>query len=190
MALALTLLAGGGLALHSFWNMLRVDLGVRVDHILTFYLPVPDNHLASADQIVAFYQQLEERVAALPGVSSVSVSEGLPVQGVFFTMRFSVEGKPVDDPAQLPDVDFNMVTPGYFRAFGVQIDRGRALENSDRTTGVRVAVVNEMFVKKYFARSRSADAAADVSGNGPGRGQTRRACAVANRRRVPRHPQS
>ncbi len=150
MALALTLLAGGGLALHSFWNLLRVDLGVRIDHILTFYVPVPDNHLASADRIVAFYQQLEERVAALPGVSAVSVSEGLPVQGVFFTMPFFLEGKSVDDPAQLPQVDFNMVTPGYFKAFGVQVDRGRALEASDRSTAVHVAVVNEMFVKKYL----------------------------------------
>jgi putative ABC transport system permease protein len=151
MALALTLLAGGGLALHSFWNLLRVDLGVRVDHILTFYVPMPDKRLDGADQIAAFYRQLEERVGALPGVSSVSVSEGLPVQGVFFTMPFSLEGKPVDDPAGLPQVDFNMFSPGYFQAFGVQIDRGRAFEASDRAGGVRVAVVNEMFVKKYLA---------------------------------------
>ncbi len=150
MALALTLLAGGGLALHSFWNMLHGNLGVRVDHILTLYLPLPDHQLAGADQIDAFYQQLEERVGALPGVSSVAVTEGLPVQGVFFTAPFSVEGKPVDDPAQRPQVDFNMVSPGYFTAFGVQIDRGRAFEDSDRNGGARVAVVNEMFVKKYL----------------------------------------
>ena len=54
-ALALSLLAGGGLAIHSLWNVAHVDLGFRTDHILTFQLPVPRGHLTDRQQIVAFY---------------------------------------------------------------------------------------------------------------------------------------
>ncbi|HEY0701550.1 MAG TPA: ABC transporter permease [Candidatus Acidoferrales bacterium] len=148
MALALTLLAGGGLALHSLWNIAHRELGVRIDHLLTFYIPVPAGQMNDADRSRALYRQIEDRVAALPGVTAVGISEGLPVQGAFFTMGIVVEGKSSDDRTQ---VDFNMVNPGYFHAFGVQLDRGRALEKSDVANGLRVAVVNETFAKKNLA---------------------------------------
>src|SRR5271156_497454 len=57
-ALALSLLAGGGLAIHSLWNVAHVDLGFHTDHLLTFFLPVPDGRLAQSAQINAFYRQL------------------------------------------------------------------------------------------------------------------------------------
>jgi putative ABC transport system permease protein len=149
-ALALSLLAGGGLAIHSLWNVAHVDLGFRSDHLLTFFLPVPDGRLAQSAQINAFYRQLIEKIQALPGVSSASVSEGLPLQGTNFGMPFQIAGKLVDDPSKRPGAGFNMVTPGYFQTIGIQIDRGRAITEQDIAGGVPVAVVNETFVKKYF----------------------------------------
>ncbi len=149
-ALALSLLAGGGLAIHSLWNVAHVDLGFRSDHLLTFSLPVPSGRLTDPKQITAFYRQLLERVQALPGVSSVSASEGMPLQGVNFGMPFVIEGKPVNDPSQRPGAGFNMVTPDYFRTFGIRIDRGRPLNEQDTAGNVPVAVVNEEFAKKFF----------------------------------------
>ncbi|HKS68755.1 MAG TPA: ABC transporter permease [Candidatus Acidoferrales bacterium] len=149
-ALALSLLAGGGLAIHSLWNVAHVDLGFRSDHILTFYLPIPDGRLKDPKQITAFYRQLIERVQALPGVSSVSASEGMPLQGVNFGMPFVIEGHPVNDPSQRPGAGFNMVTPEYFKTFGIRMDRGRPLTDQDIAGSLPVAVVNENFAKKYF----------------------------------------
>jgi putative ABC transport system permease protein len=149
-ALALSLLAGGGLAIHSLWNVAHVDLGFRSDHLLTFFLPVPDGRLTDSKQITAFYRQLLERIDALPGVSSASASEGMPLQGVNFGMPFVIEGKPVNDPSQRPGAGFNMVTPQYFQTFGIRIDRGRALNDQDIAGSVPVAVVNETFAKKFF----------------------------------------
>ena len=60
--LALSLLAGAGLAIRSFWNLARVDLGVRTDHILSFNLPVPSTRFSDSQQIVTFYRQLLEKV--------------------------------------------------------------------------------------------------------------------------------
>ncbi|HTU35899.1 MAG TPA: ABC transporter permease [Candidatus Acidoferrum sp.] len=151
-ALALSLLAGGGLAIHSLWNVAHVDLGFRSDHLLTFGLPVPDGRLKDANQITAFYRQLLDRIQAVPGVSSVSASEGMPLQGTNFGMPFVIEGRPVSDPSQRPGAGFNMVTPQYYRTFGIRIDQGRAFTDQDVAGSVPVAIVNESFAKKFFPK--------------------------------------
>jgi|HubBroStandDraft_5_1064220.scaffolds.fasta_scaffold21668_1 putative ABC transport system permease protein len=149
-ALALSLLTGGGLAIHSLWNVAHVNLGFKSDHLLTFFLPVPDGHLKDPAQIVSFYQELHDRVVALPGVTSMSISEGMPMQGTNFGMPFTIEGHDVSDPSKRPGAGFNMVMPGFFDTFGIQIVKGRPITEQDRAGGMQVAVVNEAFAKKYF----------------------------------------
>jgi len=149
-ALALTLLAGAGLAIHSFWNLSKVDLGVRADHVLTFNLPVPQAKLTESGQMVNFYRQLLERVESLPGVSRAEVATGMPLQGPGFGMPFTISGKPVSDPSTRPGAGFAMVTPGYFQTFGIQMVKGRGFTEQDIAGRVRVAVVNEALVRKYF----------------------------------------
>src|SRR5271155_3704753 len=101
--LALALLAGAGLAIHSFWNLTRVDLGIRTDHILTFGLPVPDSRPKEPEKIVAYYRQILAGIAAVPGVSHASAMTGMPLQGTYFGMQFTIAGKPAfTDPSQRP----------------------------------------------------------------------------------------
>jgi putative ABC transport system permease protein len=149
--LALSLLAGAGLAIHSFLNLLRVDLGLRTDHVLTFYLPVPDSRPKDPEKIIAYYKQILSSVSAVPGVTSVSAMTGLPLFGAGFGMPFTIAGKPAfNDPSMRPNTGFGMVTPDFFKVFGVRIVNGRAFTDQDRASSVKVAVVNEDFVKKYF----------------------------------------
>ena len=150
-ALALSLLAGGGLAIHSLWNVAHVELGFRSDHLLTFDLPVVEGRLKDATQITTFYRQLLEKIEALPGVTSVSASEGGPLQGVRFGMPFQVAGKEVSDIAERPVAGFNMVTPEYFKVFGIRMTEGRAFTDQDLPGGVPVAVVNQNFAEKFLA---------------------------------------
>jgi putative ABC transport system permease protein len=150
-ALALSLLAGGGLAIHSLWNLAHVDLGFRSDHLLTFDLPVAKGRLQDPVQITTFYRQLLEKIQALPGVVSASASEGMPLQGVNFGMAFQIAGKEVTDMSQRPGAGFNMVTPDYFKVFGMRMIKGRAFTDQDLAGGLQVAVVNENFAKKFFA---------------------------------------
>jgi putative ABC transport system permease protein len=150
-ALALSLLTGGGLAIHSLWNVAHVDLGFKSDHLLTFFLPVPDEHLKDSTQIVNFYNQLHDRVTALPGVVSMSISEGMPLQGTNFGMPFTIEGHDFADPSKRPGAGFNMVTPGFFDTFGIRMMKGRPINEQDRAGSVQVAVVNEVFAKKFFS---------------------------------------
>jgi putative ABC transport system permease protein len=150
-ALALTLLAGAGLALHSFWKLTHADLGFRPDHILTSYLPIPAGRFSGPAQLTSFYRQLLERVSAQPGISAAAVSTGAPVVGPDDGMPFSIAGQPVANPAARPEAGFAMVTPDYFRTFAIRITQGRGFTEQDIAGGLPVAVVNETFVKKYLS---------------------------------------
>jgi putative ABC transport system permease protein len=150
-ALALTLLTGAGLAIHSFWNLTQVDLGTSTFHIQTFFLPVPDARPKDPTQIANYYQQMLSRIRAVPGVLNVSASTGLPLEGAGFGMPFTIQGAPdITDPSQRPGAAFGMVTPDYFKTFSIQVLRGRSFTDQDKAGSVRVAMVSESFVKKYF----------------------------------------
>ncbi|HMG19180.1 MAG TPA: ABC transporter permease, partial [Gemmatimonadales bacterium] len=149
-ALAVTLLAGAGLMILSFWNRTRVDLGIRTDHILTFGLPVNNERFSSAAEIDGFYRQLLERLQAVPGVAEASVSSGLPLLGLGVPRAFSVVGQPEDQRSLRPSVGVRMVTPEFFETFGIRMVQGRALTDRDGMRAQRVAVVNERFVRLFL----------------------------------------
>src|SRR6266700_1877255 len=98
-ALALTLLAGGGLALRSFWNLTRVDLGIRTDHVLTFYLPVPRGRFKEAERISPYYRQLLEQIESVPGVEQATATTGMPLRGTGFGTAFRIAGAQPGDPS-------------------------------------------------------------------------------------------
>ena len=150
-ALALTLLAGAGLVIHSFWKLTRTDLGFRQDHLLTFSLPIPVERFTQPEQITAFYRQVLERITALPGITSTAASTGAPIVGTNWGMAFSVAGQPAVDPSSRPSAGFTMVTPEYFRTFGIAIVKGRSFTEQDVAGGLPVAIVNETFARKYLS---------------------------------------
>jgi putative ABC transport system permease protein len=150
-ALALTMLAGGGLALRSFWNLTRVDLGVRVERALTFSLPVPESRFSDAQQVNAYYRRLLDKIKAVPGVEIATVSVGMPLRGPAFGMPFTIAGRPVVDPSARPGAGFQMITPEYFETFGMRVIKGRGFGELDREGSLRVAMVNESFVNRYFS---------------------------------------
>jgi putative ABC transport system permease protein len=149
-ALALTLLAGAGLVIHSFWKLTRVDLGFRRDHVLTFNLPVPIDRFTTSTQIINFYRQVLDQIKSVPGINSVTVATGMPIVGTNFGMPFSITGQRVADPSSRQGAAFTMVTPEYFQTFGINISQGRAFTEQDIAGAVPVAIVNGAFVKKYL----------------------------------------
>jgi len=151
-ALALALLTGAGLAIHSFWNLTQVDLGASTTNIQTFSLPVPDSRPKDPAQINAYYQQMIASIKAVPGVLDAAVSTGLPLEGSNFGMPFTIAGQPeFGDPSQRPGAGFDMVTPDYFKTYSIPVLRGRAFTDQDTAATTRVAMVNKKFADKFFA---------------------------------------
>jgi putative ABC transport system permease protein len=150
-ALALSLLAGAGLAIHSFLNLLRVDLGLHTDHVLTFYLPVPDSRPKDAAKINAYYKQILSAIDAVPGVTHATAMTGMPMYGAGFGMPFTLAGgQSYADPSQRPGSGFGMVTPDYFQTFGISLIKGRSFTDQDNDASVKVAMVNQDFVSKFL----------------------------------------
>jgi putative ABC transport system permease protein len=150
-ALALTLLAGGGLAIHSIFKLASIDPGFRTERLLTFSLPVPPGRLKGTDEINTFYRELIDRVRVLPGVQFASVSTSMPVQEFgFAVMKFGVVGQPASAASKLSEADLNVVSPGYLDTFGIPLKRGRGLTEQDREGSLPVAIVNEAFVRRYL----------------------------------------
>ena len=151
-ALALALLTGAGLAIHSFWNLTQVDLGTNTINIQTFSLPIPDARPKDPALINSYIQQMIASIKAVPGVLDAAVSTGLPLQGTNFGMPFTIAGQPeFADPSQRPGAGFDMVTPEYFKTYSIPVLRGRAFSDQDTAATVRVAMVNKKFADKYFA---------------------------------------
>lgn len=149
-ALALTLLAGAGLAMHSFLNLARADLGIRSDHLLTFGLTSPKADPVQAAHLISFYQQVLDKIATLPGVVQAEAATGIPLRGGGFGMPFSLSGQTID-PSARPGAGFQMVTPSYFETLGIQIIKGRRFTEQDSGSAPRVAIVNETFVNRFLS---------------------------------------
>ncbi len=148
-SLALTLLATGGLALRGFWNLNRIDLGIQTDNVLTFRLPVPDRRLDGPDQIRSYYGQMLEKIKTLPGVTNAALTTGIPGRSTGNGTRFTIVGQPVNPQARLA-TGVQMVTPEFVDTLGIRMVNGRNINALDTANSVRVATVNEYFVKQYF----------------------------------------
>ncbi|HUY95056.1 MAG TPA: ABC transporter permease [Terracidiphilus sp.] len=151
-ALALTLLAGAGLAIHSFWNLNHIDLGIRTDHVLIFGLPMNKGMDYKPEQIVSYYQQIIRAIESKPGVEVATAATGMPLGGPGFGMPFTIKGQAAfADPSKRPGAGFGMVTSGYFKTYGIRLVKGRFFDDSDNAASVHMAVVNEQFVRHYMA---------------------------------------
>ncbi len=149
--LALSLLAGAGLAIHSFWNLTRVDLGLRTDHVLTFQLQQRAGRFENPEQMNVYNQQMLSALRSVPGVSDVASVTGMPLRYHSDGMPFTVVGGPTyADPSQRPGAGFQSVSPDYFKTFGIQVLKGRSFTDQDTATSVRVAIVNEEFARRFL----------------------------------------
>ncbi len=150
LSLALALLSGMGLALHSFINLMRVDAGVRTDHVLTFYLNNSRPQSSPPEKLVAYYKQLLPSIQSVPGVSSASVQTREPLFPAHMTPFTLVGNSSESEPSNLRQAGLTTVTPEYFKTFGVRLLQGRTFNEQDGASGVKVAIVNEDFVHTFL----------------------------------------
>jgi putative ABC transport system permease protein len=150
IALAMMLLAGSGLLVRSFTQLRRVDPGFDPRSTLSLRVSLPDAAYNEEAQIAAFFQSLMTRVRALPGVTEAGAITGLPLTGARYSLSFEVEGRPPVPPAQQPSMEVRVVTPGYFSALRIPVQRGRAFSESDGAGAPQVVVLSETAVRRYF----------------------------------------
>ena len=149
LALAVVLMIGAGLMLKSFWQLLRIDPGFQSDNVLTLRLSLPQASYPEPENIVAFYEQLLERVRPLAGVEQAGLARNLPLTDTIGDWSLSIEGRE-PTPGNSPKGDWQVASSGYFEALGMKLVQGRFITDEDRTGSLQVAVVNETMVEKYW----------------------------------------
>jgi predicted permease len=149
IAVALTLLVGAGLLTQTFVKLQRVDLGFDARNVLTATVELPEAQYAEPEQKIAFYQRLQERVRALPGVTQASAILPLPVSGDDAYIDFQIEGRAA--PAgEKPHADARLTNLDYFSAMKITLLAGRDFTAQDGLHSPPVAVINQSFAKTYF----------------------------------------
>jgi putative ABC transport system permease protein len=153
IALSLVLLVGAGLLINSFWRLTKVSPGFKADNLLTMEIALPDSKYPPTEshRAQAFYQQLLERVATLPGVQSVGATSSLPLAPGGWGKMLSIEGRPAPPSMEtIPLVQYRQVSTNYFSTLGVSPVKGRLFTEQDDPNSPPVALINEEMARRFF----------------------------------------
>jgi putative ABC transport system permease protein len=166
VALTLVLLVGAGLLLRSFYRLQGLNPGFVPERVLSFRINLPEQKYKTDEQYLAFYQSLEEKLRALPGVVEAALASQFPLGGRNWQTSFRIEGKPREQHA--PSMEITVVSPSYFHALGIPLLRGRyfnELDNLDHLRApefagkseeeranarVNALIIDEEFMRRHF----------------------------------------
>jgi putative ABC transport system permease protein len=150
ISLALVLLIGAGLLLHSMARVLNVDPGFNSDNLLTMRMMPPNDAYDNARRR-GFFDECLTRVSALPGVRSAAITHALPIGGgQQWGTYFYAADKPIPQRGQFPDMEFTPISANYFEAMGIRLLRGRWFNSADAATSAPVAVINEALAHRIW----------------------------------------
>jgi predicted permease len=155
IALAVVLGIGAGLMLRTLWNLQQVDPGFNAERVLTFRLQTTSRPMNLARGLV-YFEQVLERVRALPGVTHVGAIQHLPMSGYNWTANV---WRPEEAPApggEQPKAIWRFVGWDYFETMGITLRAGRDFTPQDRTGSPPVAIVNEALAAREFGSPAAA----------------------------------
>jgi putative ABC transport system permease protein len=150
LTLTLALLTGAGLMARSFLKLYSPDLGFETGHLLTLRTQLVESKYPKPEQRQIFFDALQARIRALPGVTQAAMASALPFGGTG-EFRFEIEGRPASDAATRPRVAIVDAGPGYFETLGVTIQRGRTFRDADGTPGAEVIVINQRLATAFLS---------------------------------------
>jgi predicted permease len=149
VALAVMLLTGAGLLLHSFVKLIGVDPGFRPEGVLSMKVALPSQSYDST-AVRNFMQALESRAAAVPGVQSTALANMIPLDGSSYDFSFTVRGRTYARSSDEPSASVRQITADFFKTIGIPLVRGRVFSAADQPATPHVLVVNRAFAEKFF----------------------------------------
>lgn len=149
VALALVLLVGAGLLVRSFVRLLDVEMGFNPEKLITMKISFLGKKYAEEAWRRDLVRRLLERLEVLPGVRGVAVANDLPLQGQDTTSTPAVEGRPLSEFERI-GVGVHPVNPGYFRAMGIPLLKGRFFSEQDGADAPPVVIINEALARRFW----------------------------------------
>ncbi len=150
IALAVITLIGAGLMLRSFTRLAAVDPGFNARHVLSMVVSLHGQPELVGEKREAFYRQLFDKIGALPGVTSASAINHLPLAGDSWNRGLSVEGRPNPKPGEGIAPVYRVCRPEYFRTMGISFVRGRDFTEQDKSDSPGAIIINENLARKHW----------------------------------------
>jgi predicted permease len=147
IALTLIMMAGAGAAIQGFLRVVRTPLGYDPHNVMSVGVPVHDGTYKTWAERAAYFEQIHDKVAEVPGVTIAAISSNATPPDNGFTTKFEILGKP---SSQEQSFRFNMVSAEYFPALKVPLVQGRIWDKEESHRGAPVMLVNQTFVRRYF----------------------------------------
>ncbi|HEX5706162.1 MAG TPA: ABC transporter permease [Pyrinomonadaceae bacterium] len=151
VALALVLLTGAGLLIRSFARLTQVDPGFNSSGVVLLEVPLSPSRYREEAQVVGFYDEMLRRVRSLAGVEAAGTTHTAPLSGGDSTRPFVLDDGAPPEPGKEPGASYRVISPGYFRAMGIPLMRGRDFADSDDSKAAPVVVINETLARRHFA---------------------------------------
>ena len=163
-ALALVLLVGGALLLHSFYRLTQVNPGFESQNLLTMFIQVSGAQFPDDAEGLAYNQDLARRIEALPGVESAGWSSNLPMSGNFDMYGMSVEERPDLVSPNVPYVERYSASGGYLSTMKIPLQQGRWFNSTDRAGTLPVVLVNEALARQFWPGESALGKRIDMGG--------------------------
>jgi predicted permease len=164
IALAVVLVAGAGLMIRTVRNLLTIDPGFRADGVLTMRVSTPSLWYPDSVRVTAFWDDVQRRVSALPGVQHAAAVRLLPLATEMGDWGLRIEGY-TPPPNQGAPGDWQVVTPGYFETMGMTVREGRVFNAGDDMHGPLAMIVNRAFEQQYFAGRKALGGRVRINGS-------------------------
>ena len=153
VALALVVLCGAGLMVESLARVLGIDPGLNPKNVLTMQISLPQADLYYSPPVHArFCQDLDEHVGAVSGVVSVGAVAHLPLTGANAGRGFLIEGQPDPGAGNIPNANYSVACPNYFRTMGIPLIAGREFTHQDTVGAPEVIVINETMAREFWPK--------------------------------------
>jgi putative ABC transport system permease protein len=150
LALSLVLLAGAGLMMKSLHLLLSVSPGFQPERLLTLEMDLRTAQYDKDPTIINFWQNVLDRVRALPGVQSAALGTHIPLTDSHGRSDITIEGMPLPKPGSYPHPDFHTISDGYVSALGILLLQGREFVETDNEKGAPVVIINAKLARQYF----------------------------------------
>jgi putative ABC transport system permease protein len=184
VAAAVLVLCGAVLLLRSLIALENVDAGYRARDVLTMVMNLPMNgptRYGTADLARQFFEDVEDAVQQVPGVSRAAIGGALPLDGMWFGQIFTIDGDPPHPAANRSAAAYQIISPRYFQTLDIPVVKGRDFADTDTKEGVQVAIVSEAFVRRFIGSRDPLGLRLSVPGitMGPGKPVIRQIVGVA-----------
>jgi putative ABC transport system permease protein len=151
VAIAVLLLFGAGLLLHTLMAVENIDRGYGANQVLTMMVDPLGSRYPTAASLIQFFEAVEREVVALPGVGGAAWASTLPLgDSVAGRYSFDIVGDPPVDDSKRPTADYQIVNPTYFGTLDLPLVAGRGFTDRDTGDSVQVCIVNEAFVRGHL----------------------------------------